>query len=176
MDKIPMQTLQIYKVKEKIPVEHHIKKIFNELESIKINFPRRNRRPISDPKARQIEEPKVKNIELQNTISNIENDLSGWIQDYRDLIETLCELDRILPKTEHILRESDEQAETLKNKIIKVEDIKEQTVTKFKYICLQHEENDLKLKRQIKQLNSQVLGLQSEIENLEYQLKRKDAH
>lgn len=168
---MPLQTLQIYKRKEKIPIEIQIKKMANELEFIKINY-HKSEPPKSEPKTLCIEEPRVKSIEWQNTISKMENELLGWIKDYRDLIYELCELDRILPKTEHELQKSDEQAKQNVDKVVKVEDIKEQILTEFKTICIQYEENDEKLRRRIKQLDSQLLGLQAKIENLEYKYKR----
>lgn len=170
MDKMPLQTLQIYRKVEKIPAEVQIRRMTIKLEEIKKDHP-------ALPSAAPIiptDEPQVKSIEWQNQLSSMEKELQYWITDYRNLIGELYDLDWSIPKTKHDLTESDEKAKENVNKIIKVEDIKEQILNQFKEICLRCEESEDKSRRRIRQLESQLIGTQAKVENLEYRLKRKE--
>lgn len=168
MDNLPLQTLQIYKIRENIPIETQIRKIACELQSIKINYPRRT----SSLGFPLYGRPEVKNIDWENILTKIDEDLSFWIEDYRYLVDKICELDRVLPKNRHILQESDEQAQENVIKISKCEEIRKTVLNQFKRSHIQYEENIEKLERRINQLDSQLLEAQSKVENLEYRMKK----
>lgn len=172
MDSMKMQTLQIYKRVEKIPLDEQIKRIRNELNVIRKEHPTSMFLQLPPPEILK-EVPTVKTIELQNILTRLEKELSFWVNDYRMLIDELREADRIQPKTEHDEIESDEKAQENVDKIIKVENIKEQLLNEFNDLCIQFEENDSKLRRRNRQLETLLMGAQSKIENLEYELTRK---
>lgn len=172
MDSMKMQTLQIYKRVEKIPLDEQIKRIRNELNVIRKEHPTSMFLQLPPPEILK-EVPTVKTIEFQNILTRLEKELSFWVNDYRTLIDELREADRIQPKTEHDEIESDEKAQENVDKIIKVENIKEQLLNEFNDLCIQFEENDSKLRRRNRQLETLLMGAQSKIENLEYELTRK---
>lgn len=173
MDKMKLQTLQIYKKVEKIPLDVQIRKMTGELDTIRKEHP--TSMFIQDPLPEILREPpSVKTIDFQNMLTKMEKELSYWVNDYRILIAELREVNRILPKNNHELTVSDEKAQENVNKIIKVEEIKEQLLTDFKNIFLQYEDNDSKLRRRNRQLESQLLGIQAKVDNLEYQVKRSE--
>lgn len=167
-----MQTLQIYRRVEKIPSDVQIKRMTREIETVKKSFPAHlppiKRESVNEP----VEEIEVKSIEWQNTLTDIDKILSHWIKDYREMIDVICEYDRIMPKDEHDLQESDEKAQENVDKIKKVIEIKEEIVGKFKDICIRYEDDDIRSRRRIRQLESQLIGTQAKVENLDYQLER----
>lgn len=167
---MPMQTLQIYRKVEKIPAEVQIRRMTLKLEEIKKDHPALPCVPPIIP----TDEPQVKSIEWQNTLTNMEKELVYWIKDYRKLIDEFYELDRTLPKTKHELKESDDTAQENVDKIIKVEEIKDQILFEFKEVCLRYEESNDKSRKRIRQLESQLIGTQAKVENLEFRLKRRE--
>lgn len=167
-----MQTLQIYKKVEKVPLDVQIKRITSELNSIRKEHP--TSMFLQGPPPDILKEaPTVKDIDFQNTLTRLEKELSFWVNDYRMLIDELREANRILPKTDHELADSDEKAQENVDKIIRVERIKEQLLNEFKDLCVQFEDNDSKLRRRNRRLESQIAGALSKIENLEYQMNRQ---
>lgn len=179
-----LQTLQIYKKVEKTPSNVQLKRLEAELEQIRRNFPM----PVSirhPERAKEnenkldeiiINPPKVKSIELQNALIKIENQLNFWVNDYRNLIEEVRELDRQLPKSHHDVDVSEKQARENVEKIIKIEDIKERLMEDFKVICIRLEEGEEKSRRQVKKLQLEVAANEAKIENLEFDLKRLKRH
>lgn len=178
-----LQTLQIYRKVEKTPSNQQLKKLEGELEKIRRNFPM----PVSYRHPERIHEneikldeiinpPKVKSIELQNALIKIENQLSFWVSDYRNLIEVLRELDRVMPKCHHDIVESENEAKENIEKIIKIEGIKERLMEDFKNICIRLEEGEEKSRRKIKKLELEAATNEAKIENLEFDLKRLKRH
>lgn len=172
-----MQTLQVYRKVEKIPSVVQIKKLINELDSMKKSYTlsapvREKKDPEKIEPEDPFEGPKIKSIDLQNTLTRLEKKLAFWVNEYRSFIDELRELDRILPKTEHELEESDAKAQENVDKIIRVEEIKELVLSEFTNVCLLYEESEEKSKRRIRRLQTELAGTQAKVENLEYDLKR----
>lgn len=175
-----LQTLQIYRKVEKTPSSLRMKRLEEELEQIRINFPmpvsyrhpERTNESENKLDEKLINPPRVKSIELQNALMKIETQLNFWVGDYRNLIEELRELDRLLPKSHHDVDESEQQARENVEKIIKIEDIKERLMEDFKTICIRLEENEERSRRKIKKLELENSANVAKIENLEYDVKR----
>lgn len=178
-----LQTLQIYRKIEKTASNLQLKKLEGELEQIRRNYPmpvsyrHPERAHENENKLDVIINPaKVKSIELQNALTKIENQLSFWVSDYRNLIEVLRELDRVTPKCNHDVDESENQARENVEKIVKIEGIKERLMEDFKNICIRLEEGEEKSRRKIKKLEMEAATNEAKIENLEYDLKRLKRH
>lgn len=175
MDQMKLQTLQIYKKVEKIPVDVRIKRMSKELESIRLGHPVSYFKFEHDNVERALQEPPhVKSIEFQDILTKIEKELSGWIMDYREMIQKQTEIDRTIPKDHHELKESDDKAKENVDKIIKVLEIKDRLLDDFRSLCIRYEDDNTKLRRNVRQLQSQLVGSQSRIENLEYALQRAE--
>lgn len=179
-----MQTLQIYKKKEKISSDIRIRKMLNECESVRRSYikdltpifmttPCRKKQNDELKEENLLGEPQVKTIEFQDTLTKLEKELRFWVEDYRSLIAQVCEFERIIPSTNHVVEESDRKAQQNVNKIVKVEEIKDKLLAEFSNLCIRFEENDEKSRRKIKRLESQVLGSQAKIENLEFELEKQ---
>lgn len=164
-----LQTLQIYRKIEKIPADVQIRKMLKEVQSIKIAYPRhaksKNEDELADP-------PRIKSIELQNTLTKMEKELAFWVNDYRHMIDELREFDRILPKTEHELEESDAKAQENADKIIKVESIKDKMLQLYKDMCIRYEETDEASRRRIRKLEVELYETQMKNEEMEYRLNK----
>lgn len=182
-----LQTLQIYRKIEKTPSNLRLKRLENELEQIRRNHPMpvtyRHPERANESENKLDEEiisPKrVKSIELQNTLIKIENELNFWVNDYRNLIDELRELDKVLPKTHHhsdAIQESEDQARQNVEKIKKIEDIKEKLMSDFKSVCFQLEEGEEKSKQKIRKLESEAAANEAKIECLEFDVKRLKKH
>lgn len=179
-----LQTLQIYRKVEKTPSNVQLKKLEVELEQIRRDFPVptsiRHPERIQEDKNKLdeiiINPPKVRSIELQNALIKIENQLNFWVSDYRNLIEELRELDRLLPKSHHDLQESEDQAREDVDKIVKIDNIRDKLMEDFKNICIRMEEGEEKSKRKIRKLELENAANVAKIENLEYDLKRLKRH
>lgn len=179
-----LQTLQVYRKVEKTPSDIRIKRLEAELEQIRRNHPM----PITyrhPERAKECENkldeeiinpPRVKGIELQNALIKIENQLGFWVNDYRNLIDELRELDRMLPKSHHDLIESEDQARENVEKIKKIEAIKEKLMDDFKTICIRLEDSEEKSKQKIRKLETEAWEYQSKIESLEFEVKRLKRH
>lgn len=178
-----LQTLQIYRRVDKTPSNVRLKRLEDELRDVRINFPM----PITyrHPERKEIENkleeeiltpPRVKGIELQNALIKIENQLDFWVNDYRDLIDKVRELDRLLPKCNHDIEESENQARENVEKIIKVETIKEKLMSDFKSVCIRLEEIEEKSKQKIRKLEIETAGNEAKIESLEWEVKRLKKH
>lgn len=176
-----MQTLQIYKKVEKIPTVVQIRRIMNECESVRMNYllpksMKPNAKPV-EPEEKKIEDPladppRVRGIEFQNTLTRLEKKLSFWISEYRNMIDELRELERLRPTSEHDLEESDQQAQQNVDKIIRVEEIKEELLSEFSNMCIRYEEDEKTSRRKIKRLESELAGTKARVENLEYDLEK----
>ncbi|CRK86352.1 CLUMA_CG000094, isoform A [Clunio marinus] len=178
MEKLPLQTLQIYKKIERVPADMQIKKIAIELENIRKKFPMPLKEKSSNDGDRGANEiyfdpPRVRNINLQNLMIRLESELTFWVADYRQLMDEIRELDRILPKTEHELQESDDKAQENVEKIIKIENIKDDLLEEFKKICISFEENETTSRRKIKKLETELAISQARIDCLEYELAKE---
>lgn len=176
-----LQTLQIYKKSDKIPSENRFKKIEEELRQVRIKFPmpvafKHPERANEDKTLELIEGPKIKSIELQNKLRRLESHLSLCVNDCRDMIDRLCELDRILPKNHHELSVSEEEAQEYVHKIVKFEEIKEKVLDEYRNICMRYEENDEKSKKQIRKLETNLAENEAKIESLEYDIKTMKRH
>lgn len=83
----------------------------------------------------EIHPPKIKSIDLQNALIKIENQLDFWVNDYRNLIAELRELDRLLPKSHHDVQVSENEARENVEKIKKIDEIKDRLMSKlFSYL------------------------------------------
>ena len=176
-----LQTLQVYRKPDKIPSESRFKKLEEELRQVRIKFPmpvtfRHPEKANEDNKLELVEGPKIKSIELQNKLRRIENHLSMCVNDFRDMIERLRELDRILPKKHHDLNESEEEARENVEKIIKFEEIKEKVMDEYRNICIRFEESDEKSKKHIRKLETSLAESEAKIESLEYDVKKLKKH
>lgn len=179
-----LQTLQIYRKAEKIPANMRVKKLEAELEQIRRNHPMpityRHPERAKENENKLDEEimnpPRVKGIELQNALIKIENQLDFWVNDYRNLIDNLRELDRMLPKSHHDLGESEDQARENVEKIKKVEAIKDKLMSDFKVICIRLEEGEEKSKQKIRKLEMEAVANEAKIESLEFEVKRLKRH
>jgi chromosome segregation ATPase len=179
-----LQTLQIYRKVEKTPSDLRLKRLEAELEQIRRNHPmpityrHPERAKESENKLDEeiINPPRVKGIELQNALIKIENQLDFWVNDYRNLIDDLRELDRMLPKSHHDVNESEEQARENVEKIKKIEAIKDKLMGDFKAICIRLEEGEEKSKQKIRKLEIEAAGNEAKIESLEFEVKRLKRH
>lgn len=183
MDRIPMQTLQIYRKPDKTPSDKRFKKIEEELREVRIKFPmpveyRHPEKVIEERKLVEnfIEPPRIKGIELQNKLRRIENQLNFWVNDYRNLIDEVRELDRLLPKNRHNLQESEDEAHENVLKIKKILDIKERVLDEYRSICIRHEDCEENSKKLIKKLETDLGESQAKVECLEYDIKRLKKH
>jgi CO dehydrogenase/acetyl-CoA synthase alpha subunit len=187
MDKIPLQTLQVYRKIEKIPANAKLKRLESELCEIRRNFPmpvayRHPERFVSDDGTKILnsdeyhDPPRVTSIELQNKVAKIENQLASWVNDYRNMIDNVRELEHLLPKTHYDLSESESEAREDVEKIAKIEEIKERVVEEFNNLCIRCEECEAKSKRKIRRLEMDLAGSQAKVENLEYDLRRLRKH
>lgn len=172
-----LQTLQIYRKVEKVPADVQIRKMLREVQSIKIAYPRhekRNQEGETKPKVEDelADPPRVKSIELQNTLTKMEKELAFWVNDYRLMIDEIREFDRILPKTEHELEESDAKAQENVDKIIKVESIKDKMLQLYKDMCIRYEETDETSRRRIRKLEIELYETQMKNEEMEYRLNK----
>lgn len=172
-----LQTLQIYRKVERIPADVQIRKMLNEVQSIKIAYPRHEKRMKVDETKPKVEDeladpPRIKSIELQNTYTKMEKELSFWVNDSRTMIDELREFDRIIPKTEHELEESDAKAQENVDKIIKIELIKDKMLQLFKDICIRYEETDETSRRRIRKLEIELYDTQMKNEEMEYRLNK----
>lgn len=172
-----MQTLQIYRKPDKIPSDARFKKIEEELRQVRVKFPmpvayRHPEKVNEERKSEIVEGPKIKSIELQNKLRRIENQLNFWVSEYRDIIDELRELERILPKNHHNLRESEDQARENVQKIIKVEEVRDRVLDEYRNLSIRFEEMDGKTKKQIRKLETELIQSQTIIEDLEFDLKK----
>lgn len=178
MDRMPMQTLQIYRKKEIIPSGIRIKKMMDECEKVRLTYtltPELKGKTEPEEKKKivdQFEPPRVRTIEFQNTLMALEKKLVFWTNDYRSMIDQLRELERLQPKCDHEVEESDQQAQDNVDKIITVEEIKDELLSEFSNLCIRHEIVEEKSRRQIKRLESNLAGALTKIENMEYDLKK----
>lgn len=180
MDKMPMQTLQIYKKVVKVPTVVQIRRIMNECESVRMTYllpksMKPNAKP-AEPEEKKIDDPteppRVRSIEFQNTLTRLEKKLAFWINEYRSMIDEKREFERLRPTTEHDLEESDQQAKENVDKIITVEEIKEELLLEFSNMCIRYEEVEKTSRRKIKKLESELAGAKAKIENLEYDMEK----
>lgn len=179
-----LQTLQIYRKVEKIPSNLKLKRLEVELEQIRRNHPM----PITyrhPERAKECENkleeeiinpPRVKGIELQNALIKIENQLDFWVNDYRNLIDELRELDRLLPKSHHDVQASEDEARENVEKIRKILSIKEKLMNDFKAVCIRLEEIEEKSKVKIRKLEDEAVENMAKIESLEWEVKRLKRH
>jgi chromosome segregation ATPase len=165
---MPMQTLQIYRKKEKIPLDVQVRRVINDLN----DFKRSHSFTPSHAEKLPEEPPRIRTIELQNVATNLERELNFWVKDYRSMIDEIREFDRILPKTEHELAESDQKALENVHKIIKVETIRDHLLEEYKNICILHEDSDEQSRKKIRQLETDLAEAQTRMESLEYALRR----
>jgi hypothetical protein len=176
-----LQTLQIYKKSDKIPSESRFKKLEEELREVRIRFPmpvtvRHPEKAVVGKVLDIVEGPKIKSIELQNKLRRIENHLSMCVNDFRDMIERVRELDRLLPKNNHNLIESEQEAHENVEKVVKFEEIKEKIMDEYKNICIRFEESDEKSKKLIRKLETSLGESEAKIECLEFELKKMKKH
>jgi hypothetical protein len=179
MDKIPMQTLQIYRKPDVIPSNARFKKIEEELRQVRVRFPMppNFRHPEkANEKIDLGEAPKIKSIELQNKLRRIENQLNFWVNEYRELIDDLRELDKILPKSQHSLSESDGQTFENVEKIVRIQEMKDKVLEEFRKLSIRHEELEAKNKKQIRKLEEDLCESQAKAECLEFEVKRLKKH
>ncbi|XP_070491092.1 myosin-8-like [Chironomus tepperi] len=176
-----LQTLQVYKKPDKIPSESRFKKLEEELREVRIRFPmpvtfRHPEKAVEGKVLDIIEGPKIKSIELQNKLRRIENHLSMCVNDFRDMIERVRELDRLLPKNQHSLTASELEAKENVEKVVQFEDIKEKIMDEYKNICIRFEESDEKSKKQIRKLETKLGESEAKIECLEFEVKKLKKH
>lgn len=172
-----LQTLQIYRKSDKLPSESRFKKIEEELRQVRIKFPmpvayKHPEKANENKKMDFIEAPKIKSIELQNKMRRLENHLSMCVNDFRDMIDRLRELDRLLPKKHHDLSVSEEEAHEYVEKIVKFEEIKEKVLDEYRNVCIRFEESDDKSKKQIRKLETNLAESEAKIESLEFDVKK----
>lgn len=180
MDRMPMQTLQIYKKVEKIPTVVQIRRMMNECESVRMNYllpksMKPNAKPVEPEEikvADPMEPPRVRSIEFQNTLMALDKKLAFWVNEYRNMIDEIREYERLRPSTEHDIDESDQQAQDNVDKIITVEEIKEEILSEFSNMCLRYEEVERNSRRKIKRLETELTGTKARVENLEYDLEK----
>lgn len=171
-----LQTLQIYRKKEVIPAEVRIKRLVDELKSVKkyshvvevIKAPFEH----DESEREGFEAPKLRKIRHQNLVMGIEKLLTNLEQDYRELIDEMRELDRKLIKNDHDLERSDREAETNVGKVRHVEQVKERIVNQFKELCLEKEDIDETSKVKIQALEKELYESKRKIDELEYSLMR----
>jgi chromosome segregation ATPase len=172
-----LQTLQIYRKVERVPADVQIRKMLKEVQSIKIAYPRhekKRREGEINPKVEDelADPPRIKTIELQNTLTKMEKELAFWVNDYRTMIDERRELDRTIPRTEHELEESDQKAQENVDKIIKIESIKDKMLQQYKDMCIRYEETDETSRRQIRKLENELYETRMKNEEMEYRLNK----
>jgi hypothetical protein len=179
MDKIPMQTLQVYKKPDRISSDKRFKKIEEDLRDIRVRFPmpasyRYPEQDVMEKKAlkKLLEPKKIKSIELQNKLRIVESQLNICVNVYRDALSDICELTRQLPRRNHDINESDEMAQENVMKIARIEDIKQRLTEEFENFFIRHEENDERQKNLIRKLEKELGETQAIITDLEYELNR----
>ena len=176
-----LQTLQIYRKVEKIPSDLRIKRMLEEVQAIKISYPRHEKKKHDDelkPKVEnELSEPhRIKSIELQNIVTKMERELSFWVNDYREMIDEIREFDRLVPKTEHESEESDLKCQENVEKIIKVEGIKDKMLQIYKDLCFRFEDTEETSRRKIRQLESELYETQMKNDEIEYRLNKISKH
>lgn len=163
-----MQTLQIYKKIDKPSAKVRIQRMVADLNDI-----RKEHLMCGFEKAAPIEiEIQVKTIEFQNTLTRMERELRFWVTDYREMIDELRELQRIIPKNDHESEESDRKARENVQKIITIETIRDECLSELKSIFLQYEDTASDSKRKVRRLEIELLESQRKVDELEYQVKR----
>lgn len=162
-----LQTLQVYKKVDKPSAQTRVRRMFNELEDIKKNYIH-----VLDKVPAIEREIQVKNIGFQNTMIRLEKEMKFWVNDYRELIDEVRELERKLPKNDHQSEESDRKAQENVQKIITVESIRDQCLAELKTIFLQHEESETTSRRTIRRLENELWENQMRLDELEFQVKR----
>jgi hypothetical protein len=170
-----MQTLQIYRKPDVIPSDKRFKKIEEELRQVRVRYPMpvSYRHPEkSNEKIDLGEAPKIKSIELQNKLRRIENQLNFWVNEYRELIDDLRELDKLLPKSQHSLSKSDDEASGFVQKVVRIDEMKEKVVEEYRALAIRYDEHEEKAKKQIRKLQEELDESQAKAENFEYELKR----
>ncbi|KAG5672257.1 hypothetical protein PVAND_002398 [Polypedilum vanderplanki] len=179
MDKIPMQTLQIYRKSNVISSDVRFKKIEEELRQVRIKYPMPPAIRHPEKASEKIdlgEPPKIKSIELQNKLRRIENQLNFWVSEYRGLIEDLLQVEKLLPKSNHSLNESDELALDNVHKIVKIEEMREKILDEYKNLSIRFEELSDKTKKQIRKLEDELSDSQAKAECLEFEVKKLKKH
>lgn len=176
-----LQTLQVYRKPDKIPSESRFKKLEEELREVRIRFPmpatvRHPEKAVEGKILDIVEGPRIKSIELQNKLRRIENHLSMCVNDFRDMIERVRELDRLLPKNQHSLSVSELEAQENVEKVVKFEEIKEKIMNEYKNVCLRFEESDEKSKKLIRKLETSLGESEAKIECLEFEVKKLKKH
>lgn len=162
-----LQTLQIYKKVEKPSAQTRVRRMFNELEDIRKNYIHvLDKVPVIE---REIQ---VKNIGFQNTMIKLEKEMKFWVNDYRELIDEVRELERKLPKNDHQNEESDRKAQANVQKIITIEAIRDQCLEELRTIFLQHEDMEATSKKTIRRLENELWEKQMRLDELEFQVKR----
>jgi hypothetical protein len=172
-----LQTLQIYRKVEKIPSDVRIKKMLDEVQSIKFTYPRHELKHHENEVKPKVDDdvmnpPRIKNIELQNTYRKMEREMAFWVNDYREMIDVIREFDRMMPKTEHELEESDNKAQENVDKIIKVEGIRDRMLQIYKDMCIRFEDTDTASRQRIRKLENELYETQMKNEEMEYRLNR----
>ena len=176
-----LQTLQIYRKVVKIPSDVRIKKMLEEVQAIKISYPRHEMKKHDDELKPKVENelsdpPRIKSIELQNVVTKMEKELSFWVNDYREMIDEIREFDRLMPKTEHELEESDTKAQDNVDKIIRIESIKDEMIQIYKDLCFRFEETDEASRQKIRKLESELYKTQMRNDEIEYRLNKISKH
>jgi chromosome segregation ATPase len=165
---MPMQTLQVYRKVEKIPLPVQVHRVINELATI------RREHSFTPTKVEKLPEeaPRVRTIELQNLGTRLERELTFWVKDYRSMIDEIREFDRIIPKTEHEVEESDAKAAENVQKIIRVEEIKDNLLAEFREVCIRYEDTEERSRRRIRHLETELAEAQAKIDTMEYNMRR----